>query len=82
MTLTFVEKLPETNRRIKPHSKLSVFIDNFCNSDHKVMKIEFTTEDYVSTKSCYNTWQVAARRSKRPVKVVQRNNEVYLIKII
>lgn len=78
MKLTFVEKLPEK----RCHSNLQAFIEDFCKSDSKIAKIEFTDKDYVSTHSCYGAWRVAAKRSRRPVKVIQRNNEIYLVKIV
>lgn len=78
MILTFVEKLPERGRH---QSDLQGIIKDFCKSNADIVKIEFTEDDYVSTNSCYNSWVVAVRRSKRPVKIVQRNKEVYLIKI-
>lgn len=79
MKLTFVEKLPEKRWH---QTNLQALIEDFCNSDSKIVKIEFTDKDYVSTASCYNAWRTAAKRSERPVKITQINKEVYLMKII
>lgn len=80
MKLTFVEKLP--GRVVRERGKLQELIANFCESDAKVVKIEFTSKEYANHDSCYNAWTVAVKRSKRPVKVIQRNKEVYLVKIV
>ena len=79
MKLTFVEKLPD---RARGYKHLQELIDDFCNNDAKVVKVEFTSQEYVSAESCYNAWHKAIKRSKRPVKVTMRNKEVYLVKII
>lgn len=79
MTLVVVEKLPE---RVRGYNHLQERINDFCNSDAKVVKIDFTSKEYVSTESCYNAWFKAVKRSRRQVRVTQRNGEVYLVKII
>lgn len=79
MYLTVVDKLPEKRTH---RSDLRALIDDFCNSDSKVVKIEFTDKDYVNYRSCYNAWYKSAKGSRRPVKVIQRNKEVYLVKIV
>jgi hypothetical protein len=78
MKLTFVENMP-TKRMIKHHD-LQELIKQFANSDHKVAKVDFTEEDYVNAKSCANSLRVTLSKSKRPITVFQRGNEVYLAK--
>ena len=79
MTLVHAEKLPAREWR---HTNLRALIDSFCESDSKVVKIVFTDKDYSSLTSAYNAWHKAIKRSKRPVKIAQRNHELYLMKIV
>ena len=79
MKLTFVENVPM--RRKTSHHELQDFIKQFAESDYKVAKVDFTKEDYVNARSCVNSLRVAVNHSKRPVKVFQRGNEVYLAKM-
>ena len=79
MKLTFVENVP-LGRMLVKHD-LQKLIKEFAESDHKVAKVDFTDGDYASAKSCVNALRVAVKHSKRPVKVFQRGDEVYLAKM-
>lgn len=79
MKLTFVENVP--TGRVKKNHKLQAFIKEFAESDHKVAKVDFTEEEYKNTYSCVNALRRAIKHSKRPVKVIQRGDEVYLTKM-
>lgn len=78
MTLTYVNELPKVKRG--PHM-LQAYIEEFMNSDGKIVKIDFNEKDYKSPNVCYSVWKVAVKRSGRLVKVAKRGDEVYLVKI-
>lgn len=60
---------------------LQDMIEEFVNSDIKIVKVDFDRNDYKTVKSCDNSIRVAVKRSGHRVKVVQRNGELYLKKI-
>lgn len=75
---TYVDKLPE-KRRSKHY--LQRLIEDFVESGQEIARIDYTEHDYKSLSVCYGCIKRAAITSKRPVKVVQRDGEVYLTKI-
>lgn len=79
MKLTFVEDV--SMKRVKTNHNLQNLIKEFADSNHKVAKVDFTEEDYANAKSCRYALREAIRRSKRPVTVFQRGDEVYLAKM-
>ena len=61
--------------------KLQDLIKEFCDDDYKIVKIDLDKHDYKSPKVCCGAMHVAVKRSKRPVKVAIRGDDVYLIKL-
>lgn len=78
MKFVKVNDIPKNERGW--HS-LQDMIEQFVNSDIKIVKVDFDEHDYKSLKSCDNSMRVAVKRSGHRVKVVQRNGELYLKKV-
>ena len=77
MKLIRVDTLPKKNVK----KRVQEFIKEFADSDMKIAKVDFTERDYKSPRVCYSCIGVAIRRSKRPVRVCMRGDEVYLTKL-
>ena len=77
MKLIPVENVPEPRRRKK---QLQEIIEGFVFSEAEIAKIEFGDKDYKTPKVAYSCLHVAVKRSKRPIKVVWRDSEIYFIK--
>lgn len=78
MKLIPVEILPKKRANRKG---LQDFIEEFCNGEIKMARVDFSDNDYKDAKSCYSSIYKAIWRSKRPVKVIMRGNEVFLAKV-
>lgn len=76
MKLMPVESVPK--RRAK--HRLQDLIEEFVNSDAKVVKIIFDEDDYKTPKVCRACLGVAVKKSGYSIKVSIRGNEVYLSK--
>lgn len=68
--------------RIRENHKLQKLIKEFCDSDYRVARLDIDTNEYKTLKSAQNSLRVAVKRSKRPVKVTFRQNDIYLVKIL
>ena len=66
-------------RRSKHH--LQDFIEEFVNSDAKIVKVIFSEHDYKSSKVCRSCLGVAAKKSGHRIKVSLRGEEVFLSKL-
>lgn len=66
MKLTPVDQIPKMNG----YHKLQELIEEFTNGDAKT--------DYKSPAVCRSCLAAAIKRSKRPVKVWRRGNEIFL----
>lgn len=78
MKLQYVDSLPSARRGKHDVQNL---IKEFVDSDAKIAKVDFNEHDYKSPSVCRNCIAVSVKRSRRPVKVHQRGNDVYLTKI-
>lgn len=78
MKLVKVKELPKTK---PPRHNLQDIIQEFVNSDDRIVKIDIDAHEYKSIHVCYSCMGVAAKRSKHPVKVHIRDGVVYLEKI-
>lgn len=67
MKLTPVDQIPKMNG----YHKLQELIEEFTN-------VEFSETDYKSPAVCRSCLAAAIKRSKRPVKVWRRGNEIFL----
>lgn len=76
MKLIPVEQIP----KVTGYHKLQDLIEEFVNSDTKIVKVDFTEDDYKSPTVCRSCLAAAVKRSKRPVKVWRRGNEIFLSK--
>lgn len=72
-----VEFIPK--RRSKHH--LQDFIEEFVNSDAKIVKVIFGEHDYKSSRVCRSCLGVAAKKSGYHIKVSLRGEEVFLSKL-
>lgn len=77
MKLVAVEKVPEINKK----HKLQKMIEEFANSDAKVVKIDLEDGEYKSQAVAYQVIGVAVRRSKRPIEIHMRDGNIFLAKI-
>lgn len=76
MKLIPVDQIPKMNG----YHKLQELIEEFTNGDAKIVKVEFSETDYKSPAVCRSCLAAAIKRSKRPVKVWRRGNEIFLSK--
>ena len=74
MKLIPVDQIPKMNG----YHKLQELIEEFTNGDAKIVKVEFSETDYKSPAICRSCLAAAIKRSKRPVKVWRRGNEIFL----
>lgn len=74
MKLTPVDQIPKMNG----YHKLQELIEEITNGDAKIVKVEFSETDYKSPAVCRSCLAAAIKRSKRPVKVWRRGNEIFL----
>ena len=77
MKLVAVEQVP--GRR--ENNKLQKLLEEFVYSKADVVKVNIEDSEYKSVHVAYNVLAVAVRRSKRPIKVHIRGNDIYLAKI-
>lgn len=78
MKLVPVEAVPYTNGH-RRHD-LQALIEEFVESDARIVKIELDELDYKSPSVCRSCINVAIKRSKRGIKVFLRGNMVFLSK--
>lgn len=78
MKLIPVDTMPKAGG----YHKLQELIEEFVNSDAKIVKVDFNEDDYKSPTVCRSCLAAAIKRSKRSVKVWKRGNEVFLSKDI
>ena len=76
MKLIPVDQIPKMNG----YHKLQELIEEFTNGDAKIVKVGFSETDYKSPAICRSCLAAAIKRSKRPVKVWRRGNEIFLSK--
>jgi hypothetical protein len=57
------------------------FFEEFMDSDMISAKVEFTSADYCSAKSCYSNLLRSAKHHGYPIKVILRSDDVYLEKL-
>ena len=74
MKLIPVDQIPKMNG----YHKLQELIEEITNA--KIVKVEFSETDYKSPAICRSCLAAAIKRSKRPVKVWRRGNEIFLSK--
>ena len=78
MKFTPVEKLPERRGR---KGKLQKILTEFAESKHQIVKVEVDEGEYKDPRYVYAALQDAIKRSHYPLKVAQRDNVVYLMKV-
>lgn len=78
MKLIPVDQIPKMNG----YHKLQDLIEEFVNGEAKIVKVDFGPDDYKSSTVCRACLAAAIKRSKHPVKVRRRGNEVFLSKDI
>ena len=78
MKLIPVDQIPKMNG----YHKLQELIEEFVSGNAKIVKLDFSTEDYKSPTVCRSCLAAAIKRSKRSIKVWRRGSEVFLSKDI
>nr|DAP19094.1 MAG TPA: hypothetical protein [Caudoviricetes sp.] len=78
MKLIPVDQIPKMNG----YHKLQELIEEFVSGNAKIVKVDFSTEDYKSPTVCRSCLAAAIKRSKRSIKVWRRGSEVFLSKDI
>ena len=78
MKLVKVKELP---KKIAARHNLQDIIQEFVNSDSRIVKIDIENHEYKNTRCLYGCIRVAVKRSKHPIKVHMRKDVVYLEKI-
>lgn len=78
MKLILVDAIP----KMSGYHKLQELIEEFVNSNAKIVKVDFGEEDYKSPAVCRSCLAAAIKRSKRSIKVWRRGNEIFLSKDI
>ena len=73
-----VSEVPETRRGY--HDLVSV-LRRFVEGDDDIVEVVFTDADYKNAKSCCGSLSLAIKRTGYAVKVLMRNNKVYLVKV-
>lgn len=77
MKITKVDALP-TKRSYKKN--LQGALDEFMNSNAKIVKVEYAEDEYIHPRSCYASLHTAVKRSGYGIQVRMVNKEIYLIK--
>ena len=72
-----VEEVPEVTRRY--HNRLQTRLNEFMESNVKTAKVE-DNGHYKNSHTCAEAMRVAIGRGGFPIKVVQRKDEVYLVR--
>ena len=75
--------LPETNKKRKHVAWKSIddILEEFIAMDTKIAKMEFVYGvDYKNSRSAYETWHRLLKSRKYSVRIVSRNEELYLVK--
>ena len=73
-----VESIPERKRR---HTDLMERIDEFAHSNAMIIKVDFTSDEYVNSSSCAGSFSRAVKRSGYAMDVHVVNGEVYIRKM-
>ena len=68
-------QVPRVNMRLQS------MIEEFMDSDADVVEVIFSEREYKSSNTCCAAWRCAIARSKRRLKVCQRNGHIYLEKL-
>lgn len=72
------DQVPERRRA---YNKLQKMLRDFANSNHEIVLLDFAEGEYKSPITACQVISVAIKRSKRPLKVFRRGDNVYLTKI-
>ncbi|MCM1524244.1 MAG: hypothetical protein NC120_07265 [Ruminococcus sp.] len=65
---------------IRRRHDLADFLKEFADGGDTTVKVDFTEYDYISAKVCYLCLHNAAKRHGYNIKVMIRENEVFLTK--
>ena len=76
MKFVQVEKLPKSRKRYR----LSVYLDEFMDSNIRIAKVDLSSEHYKDVRSAYSSLHKSANNFGYPIKVMLINNEVYLVR--
>ena len=76
MKLIPVDQIPKMNG----YHKLQELIEEFTNGDAKIVKVDLARPIINPPAICRSCLAAAIKRSKRPVKVWRRGNEIFLSK--
>lgn len=74
MKLIPVDTIPKMNAR----HRLQSLIEEFVSGEAQIVKVDFGKDDYKSPTVCRSCLAVAIKRSKHPIKVWRRGDEIFL----
>lgn len=77
MKITKVDALP---RKRSCRKDLQGALEEFMNSNAKIVKVEYAEGEYANPISCYGSLHKAIRHSGYAIQVRMINKEIYLIK--
>ena len=78
MTLTPVQSLPKRNNHCK--NKVEQMLKDFVSSDMTIARVDYHASEYKNIYTLYSTIHHAIKRLKLRIRVVARNQQVYLLK--
>ena len=80
MKLIPVESIPK--RLVKTHvTSLAPVIEDFVHGPHSVVKVDYSNDQYTSAETCVKSIRLAINRNNFPIKICQRGDDIYLMKI-
>lgn len=84
MKLTKVNALPPKKRRRYANvrnNNIQAHLEAFMSdTDVKIVRVDYCANEYVDPRACCASFSAAINRCRYPVKAIQHNDEVYLIK--
>lgn len=83
MTIEKVDHIPKVDRKGKrvEHHNMQAILDEFMNSDARIIKITFNRNEYKTPRSAYESFWGAVKKSNYLIKLVQRKEALYLKKV-
>ena len=79
MNLIKVDNIPAPTEPKVRHD-LSGLLDEFMNMNTKYVKVAYSDRDYIHVECIRHALWAACRRQARPVKVVRRGEDIYLMR--
>lgn len=82
MKFIIVDTIPKRRRSKTYDHKTRDMIEEFSNSQTKLVKVDISYGDYKTIMSAYNCLRNIVKTAKYPIKVTMRNGDIYLKHLI